>query len=103
MKIGIKRKWWFGYRDVECTRFYFSGEVKGIDGEGNPQLIQTLPWLVLHLVGGIIEVVPDIENRGYRLYPEPIVEPKTEVDQVEAQQTRPANFYESEETHGQKV
>lgn len=102
MKIGIKRKWWFGYRDVECKRFYFSGEVKGLDGYGNPQLIQTLPWLVMHLTDGIIEVVPDIENRGYRLYPEAIeTTPEAPVEEVQTKPVRPDNFFESEETHGQ--
>ena len=69
MRIGIKRKYWFGYKWYDVERYYFRCSAPAMNFEGQFIEARHPLWLVLKLKDGNDVVVTDIEARGYILPP----------------------------------
>lgn len=68
--IGIKRRWFFGYRKYSCRNFYFNGAVLLTSGmTGLTVGVRDIKvQLVLELVGGGSIMIANIENLEWKIY-----------------------------------
>ena len=89
-RIGIKRRWWFGYRWYEVENFYFrSGVASYIDRNTPARAPLPSLWLVLQFKTHDL-IITDIERRGYIAYPEPKSIPPVESEESQNGLSAPA-------------
>lgn len=89
MRIGIKRKYWFGYKYYNVERYYLRCSAPAMNFEGQFVEARHPLWLVLKLKDGNDVVVTDIEARGY------ILPPVNAVDHIEVSPVKPLDSEES--------
>lgn len=66
-RVGIKRKWWFGYKEYHVLHHVTSTYVD------RPELknsINIKPRLFLYLTDGSEICIPEIDTKGWKVYPE---------------------------------
>lgn len=64
MKVGIKRKYWFGYKWYECANFYFRAEIKAKNYK-NSDSGYLLPCIWMVIVQDSKSVVIPMKDKEY--------------------------------------
>lgn len=64
MKVGIKRKYWFGYKWYDCTNFYFRAEIRAKNFK-NSDSGYLLPCIWMVILQSDKSVVIPMKDREY--------------------------------------
>lgn len=64
MKVGIKRKYWFGYKWYDCSNFYFRAEIKAKNFK-NTESGYLLPVIWMVIVQDSKSVVIPMKDKEY--------------------------------------
>ena len=67
-KVGIKRKFFPGYKIYFCQEFYFRSFIESKASDDTIIEVPITPWMILVLEDGSKVAVTDIERRGYKIY-----------------------------------
>lgn len=63
--IGIKRRFFFGFKKYKVENFYFRKSVKVMEPDGVPAFAEIDMWLVLLCTNGKDVVIPNIEKKQW--------------------------------------